>query len=375
MPGDDRDPALNPQLTAKGRNFLIVWAVSLAVLVFVMGWLNIAPQRSYRIAADERHRARMSPSEEEEGTTAPDLSLPDGANPTPVNVGFYVDRISELSVKDVSWTVDFYLWFRWNGDLVRPGKDFRVVNGWIESQELEEEYTQGDLHYERHRVIAKLTMSFDVSRFPRDEHLLTINVENPRYQRQELVFVPDQTNTSVSSRVRVPAYDVSGSHLIEKPHSYKTTRGDPRLAPGTKSNYSQARLGIRMQRSGWGYFFKMFQSLYVAVTIAMLAMFVKPTHVDPRFGLGVGGLFAAVANSYATSSLIPDTGLMTLADMVNGFGVWMILLTVIQSTISLCLFEHLGAELLSRRFDQVSFAVLSTGYVAVNIALPLAANS
>jgi hypothetical protein len=200
-------------------------------------------------------------------------------------------------------------------------------------------------------------------------------VENPRYQRHELVFVPDQINTSVSSRVRVPAYDVSGSHLIEKPHSYKTTRGDPRLAPGTKSNYSQARLGIRMQRSGWGYFFKMFQSLYVAVTIAMLAMFVKPTHVDPRFGLGVGGLFAAVANSYATSSLIPDTGLMTLADMVNGFGVWMILLTVIQSTISLCLFEHLGAELLSRRFDQVSFAVLSTGYVAVNIALPLAANS
>lgn len=88
-------------------------------------------------------------------------------------------------------------------------------------------------------------------------------------------------------------------------------------------------------------------------------MFIKPTNVDPRFGLGIGGLFAAAANSYAVSSLIPDTGMMTLADMVNGFGVWMILLTVVQSTVSLYLFERMGAESLSRRFDQVSFAVLS----------------
>ena len=108
--------------------------------------------------------------------------------------------------------------------------------------------------------------------------------------------------------------------------------------------------------------------------IALLAMFIKPTNVDPRFGLGIGGLFAAVANSYVTSSLIPDTGVITLADSVNGIGVWMILLTLIQSTISLYLFENSGAETLSHRFDQASFAVLTAGYVVLNIALPLAAS-
>ena len=109
--------------------------------------------------------------------------------------------------------------------------------------------------------------------------------------------------------------------------------------------------------------------------IAMLAMFIKPTNVDPRFGLGIGGLFAAVANSYAVSSLIPDTGIMTLADMVNGVGVWIILLTVIQSTISLHIYERLHAEELSRRFDRISFAILVTGGIMINTAMPMAAYS
>lgn len=374
MTSEDGNSCGSSKITVRGRNFLIAWIAGLLLLLLVMGLLTVGSQRQYRLAALERHRARMNPDAAESGTTPADLALPENADPALVDVGLYVDRISELSIKDVSWTVDFYLWFRWKGEAVRLADDFQVVDGWIESKEKEEDRTDGDQHYERYRIVAKITKSFDVSQFPRDEHLLTISIESPKYQRHELLFVPDQSNTSVSSRVRVPAYDVTASHLIEKAHSYKTTRGDPRLAQGTKSNYSQIRMGISLERSGWSYFFKMFQALYIAVAISMLSMFIKPTNVDPRFGLGIGGLFAAVANSYVTSSLIPDTGIMTLADMVNGLGIGMILLTVIQSTISLHLYERLGAESLSRRFDQLSFWILAIGYVALNLALPMAAN-
>ncbi len=374
MTSDGGRTASGDLITAAGRRFLVLWTVGLVVLLLVLGWLTVGAQRRNLLVAAERQRARLDPAAAESGITLPDLTLPPGANPTRVEVGFYVDRISELSIKDASWTVDFYVWFRWRDEAVRPGNDFQVIDGSIESRELEDGYLEGDAHYQRYRVVARISKSFDVSRFPRDEHLLTINIENPAYQRHQLLFVADQENTSVSSRVRVPAYEISGTKLIEKAHPYKTTRGDPRLVAGAKSIYSQARLGIGIERPGWGFFLKMFQALYVAVTIAMLAMFIKPTNVDPRFGLGVGGLFAAVANSYVTSSLIPDTGIMTLSDIINGLGAGMILVTVIQSTVSLHLFERLGAEALSRRFDQLSFAVLSIGYIALNVALPLAAS-
>ena len=374
MTGDSANPACCDRITAAGRRFLVCWTAGLLLLLLIFGWLTVGAQRRNRLSSNELQQAVMNPEATEKGVTPPDLTLPPGADPAQVLIGLYVDRIAELSVKDASWTVDFYVWFRWRGSAVQPGNGFQVIDGWIESREKEEEHTDGDEHYERYRVVAKISKPFDVSRFPRDEHLLTINIENPAYQRHQMLFVADQDNTSVSSRVRVAAYDISESQLIEKAHSYKTTRGDPRLVTGVKSNYSQARLGIGIQRPGWGFFFKMFQALYVAVTIAMLAMFIKPTNVDPRFGLGIGGLFAAVANSYVTSSLIPDTGIMTLSDIVNGLGAGMILVTVIQSTVSLHLFERLGAEALSRRFDQLSCAVLSIGYVTLNLALPIVAS-
>jgi hypothetical protein len=367
-------PLNGDQITVAGRNFLIVWGAALVILLSVGGWLAIRPARQDKLASLARHHARLDPQAADPGATAPVLTLPLGSNPTEVGFGIYVDRIVELSVKDASWTVDFYLWFRWHGDAVRPGEGFQVVDGWIESKEREVAHTCDDEHYERYRVVAKITKPFDVSRFPCDDHLLTINIENPLYQRHELLFIPDRDNSSVSSRVKVSAYEIHDSQILEKPHSYKTTRGDPRLVPGVKSTYSQGRMGIGLRRGSWGFYVKMFQALYVAVVVAMLAMFVKPTNVDPRFGLGVGGLFAAVANSYVTGSLIPDTGVMTVADIVNGLGIGMVLMTVIQSTVSLYLFEQLGAESLSRRFDQLSFVILATGYLALNLALPLAAS-
>lgn len=359
--------------TSGGQTFLVAWTVGLTVMLTAMAVVTISTQQQHRIVTQERHRGRMDPVAVEPGVTAADQTLPADAVPVRVDVGLYVDRISEFSIRDLRWTVDFYIWFRWRGDSVQPGKDFRVIDGWIDSKVKDEEFSDGDQHYERYRVVASITKLFDVGSFPRDEHLLTVNIENPGYRRHQLLFVPDQSNSNVSSRVRVPAYEVSVAKIIEKPHSYKTTRGDPRLQDGIKTTYSQARLGFALIRSDWGYFLKMFQSLYIAVTIAMLAMFIKPTHVDPRFGLGIGGLFAAVANSYATSSLIPDTGIATLADVVNGLGTMMILVTVIQSAVSLYIFEHLGHESLSRRFDRVSFAVLAIGYVGVNLTLPLIA--
>jgi hypothetical protein len=215
-----------------------------------------------------------------------------------------------------------------------------------------------------------------VTRFPVDDHLLTINIESTALERNAMVFVADKESSGTSSRAKVPGYGVEKTEtkpIIEKPHAYKTTRGDPRLPVGTKSVHSQLRYGIHLIREDWGYFWKMFQALYISVAISMLVFFIKPTDVDPRFGLGVGALFAAVANSYVSSSLIPQSGVSTLTDMINGLGAFTILLTVCQSTISLYIYSILDEEEMSRIFDRTSFIVFAGGYTAVNVMLPMAA--
>jgi hypothetical protein len=362
-------------LPPRARLWLTAWALFIFALFLVVGLSLVFKMRSSRAAAAQRHAARMDPAADDIGVTGADHELPSGAKPTEVLAGIYVDRVLELSVKEVSWTAEFYLWFRWTGKTPESCEGFQIVDGTIDSKDLEVDETIEGQRYQRFRVVAKITKFFDVARFPCDEHLLTIGVELPALQRHEILFAADRENSSVSSRVKIPAYDLSPAVIIEKPHSYKTTRGDPRVRPKSKSTYSQLRMGIGIERAGWGLYWKMFQFLFVAVVLAHLSFFIRPIEVDPRFGLGVGALFAAVANAYVISTFVPDTGVLALADIVNGVGICVILLTVIESTISLYLYSVRGQEELSRRFDRVSFAVMLPCYIILNIALPCSAIS
>jgi hypothetical protein len=362
------------QISSWGRRFLIGWSLALVVLGGGAGAAAVVRVYRHKQHTVALHRTRMDAVATEAGKTQADTTAIAGAKEAvKVRVGLYVDRIVELSIKDSTWTVDFYIWFNWTGNDLTPGETFQVVNGQIESKEKLEEIARDRDHYALYRVVAKITKAFDAARFPTDDHLLTIHIEDKARQFQEVLLVPDAENSSISSRVSVPGYEIAGTELVSKPHSYKTTRGDPRLPAGFKSTYSQFVFGISIRRPDLGFFSKLFVALYIAVAIAMLAFFIKPTNVDPRFGLGVGGLFAAIANSYVTSSLVPDTGVLTLADMVNQVAIATILLTLLESTISLYILERLGAESLSRQFDRVSTVLFAVGYAALNIALPLVA--
>ena len=360
--------------TAYERRNIRIWAAVLLVLLTVVGVLAVWSMYSNRVAAIKRQNDRMNADVGEGGRQAPPAALPAGAAPVRVLAGIYLDRIVELSVKEVGWTVDFYVWFRWKGQGEDPGEKFQIVDGSIESREKIEDSTVNDERYTLYRVTARITKFFDVSRFPRDGHVLTINVEVPALERHELLFVPDNESSGVSSRVQIGGYSIYKQALLEKPHAYRSTHGDPRLAAGTDRVHSQLRMGIWIEREGWGVFLKMFVGLFGAVGVAMLAFFIKPTDVDPRFGLGVGALFAAIANTYITSSLVPETGVLTLADIINDVSILIIFLSLLESTISLYLYDRAGKVELSRLFDRVSFIIFFAAYVLINAALPWAAS-
>jgi hypothetical protein len=122
-------------------------------------------------------------------------------------------------------------------------------------------------------------------------------------------------------------------------------------------------------------YMKLFQALFASVAIAFIVFFIKPIHVDPRFGLGVGALFATVGNNIFVGTMLPPAEGITLIAMVNAIGMATIFLTLVQSTISLYILDTMGKEKLRRFFDKVSFVAFLVGYAVVNLVLPLAARS
>jgi hypothetical protein len=352
------------------RQWFRIWIASLILFFLFAGGVSLTFLWLTKRAEATQNRQLLDQAAPDPGVTAAESTSIEHA--TPVEVGFYVERVPELSIREATWTVVFDVWFRWRGNDLQPADGLVVMEGTVESREKLAEFHSEGGHYERHRVVAKITKAFPAAQVPLDSHLLLLAIENGGLVREKLVFLPDLENCGVSSRVSVPGFRLSRWQALEKAHSYKTTRGDPRLPPGTKSTFSQFRMGILIKRAGWGLYLKLFQALHVAVAIAFLACFIKPTDVDPRFGLGVGALFAAVANSYVVNSLVPDTGEFSLADAVNGLGILTILVTLIESTISLYLYDRCGEEKLSQRLDRMSFNILVAGFTAVNAGLLLA---
>jgi len=352
----------------RGTTILIIFFV---ICTFGLAW----SQRSAKISERQEMKLLMDPAASDPGLTLPEQVDTQLANK--VSIGIYLERIPRLLIKETSWSVVFDVWLRWQAPLDSladsPADHLVIMDGEIVSKEKIAEHHVEDQHYERYRISANVTKAFSIKRFPLDEHMLLLALENGESVRGKLVFVPDQQNSNVSSRASLPGYRLSNWQFIEKPHSYKTTRGDPRLVPGSKSTFSQIRFGLTFERHGCGLYWKMFQALYIAVAISFLACFIKPTDVDPRFGLGVGALFAAVANSYLVGSFVPDTGEPALADVVNLIGILTILVTLIESTFSLYLFDICGEQALSKRLDRMSFQVMLGGFLLANLALVIAA--
>lgn len=360
-------PAMTPPASPSSSADPLAWWLNawLAVLVtfFTVAGLGLAwKQAASRQAEGAAERALMDPAAPDPGMTASEPVSSTSARQ--VTIGIYLERITALSIRDSRFEVVCDVWFSWSGADLDPVDRLVVVDGTIDTLDLLDESHDGDRHYRRYELKAEITKPFRIDHFPIDRHLLLLAFENGAMLRDELVLVPDHVNTAVSSRAAVHGYRLERLEAIEKAHSYKTSRGEPGILPGAKTTFSQARFGIVITRDGWGLFLKMFQALFVAVAIALLPCFIRPTDVDPRFGLGVGALFAAVANAYLVDTYVPDTGEFALADMINLLGTVTILLTLVESTLSLHLYDHRDERSLSLRLDRVSFVVTLTGFVA-----------
>ncbi len=359
----------------KNRLMLTWWALFLAGFYLIVGYTSWETIHQNKQQSLVRHEARLDPNREENGRTSANISELEktrNGNVKEVRTGIYIDRILELSTKDTSWAVDFYIWFKWTDEGLKPGETFQVIEGDIQSKEKLVSIKEGEEFYELYRVTAKITKFFNIVRYPLDDHLLTIRIEERDSGWKEFKYIPDIDDSNLSSRVKVTGYEIYDTKLIEKLHAYKTGRGDPRFSE-EKAIFSQLVYGLWIKRPDWGLYFKMFQGLFASVAIAFLAFFYHPTSGD-RIGLGVGAFFAAVASSYISMTELPGSGLRTMTDMINGLGTATIALTLLGTIVSMRIADKGGQEPLARKIDRLSLYVFVPGYVLVNAVVALAAS-
>lgn len=365
----------NDVLTSGDRSFVVLWTLGILMLYAASGLIG-----AHKLVRYRQETTLYRQAWEESATTEPDAAPPEitpgsGGGPTDVTVGLRINSIGEFGLNKSDWLADFDVWFLWPGDTVSPGEHFQVVNGDIEGRELEEAFEAGGRHYERYNVRARLVFNLDAGRFPFNDQALTIQIEDGADSAGNLRYVPDESDSGVNPRGLPSSLKITRTLATAKFHSYRSKRGDPRLAAGEEEVHSRFIFAFLLAPPGAPLFVKLFQALFASVAISFAVFFIKPIHVDPRFGLGVGAFFAAIGNNIYIGSILPYAQRLGLPDMVNAIGLGTIFLTLVQSTASLYIFDTLHRVKLRRLFDHASFWAFLARYVAVNLALIFAAGS
>ena len=319
----------------------------------------------------------MDPKAPDPGKTKPE-KYEVGPKTKKVKIGAYLERIEDLDIKQSSWTYEFYLWFSWkpseidllgkNDNLHKEEVPFSIINGDIlKANKIEEVYdAKKDIAYIQYFVKAKNTQFFDVSLYPIDQHDLIIPIEHKWLDRTKLVFIPDTIDSKVSSRVNINGYEKESSvKLIEKPHAYKSARGNPKLDAGYKVDFSQLRMSMRIYKGGLSVIIKLFIIMYIAVFVT----FIAPFSSDPS-RYTVGALFTTAGANYILAQKLPPTNSYTLAELINT--VCMAIIIIMMSLLAVLpsvIFKDGKIDSVERRLNNMITLFMFAFFIITNILL------
>lgn len=283
---------------------------------------------------------------------------------TDVAVGAYVQRLSNVSAQNGTFDVDVWLWFRWNGADVRPDQTFEFVNGVINSRSDSVVQVDGGMNYVSVRVQATIFHDFDVRRFPLDNHIIDLQLEDTVLDNSQLTYTIDE-GIGLDPGVRVSGWKVGLQPTVVQTHAYQTNYGLRSAGPDA-NQYSRMIFSISLDRTSYGPLFKSFWISALAVLLGLLAFLIKSDDLDARFGMGVGSIFAASANAFVITDALPPTTAVTLAEQINLIAVGVIFVAVFLSIFSLRL-RYRGHEDKSLTMDRVAMWTLGGIYIALNL--------
>lgn len=303
------------------------------------------------------------------------LFAQDDSEPRPdtVTIGAYTISIHDIDFHNKEYTTRFWLWVLYNNnDKFDFPNQLDIPNAKsIDKPEVISD-TVDNRVWQLMKMKCVMKQNWKVKDFPFDQQRLVLHVENSIYDRNSLVFVPDELGSTYDRELTLDGWKITDFKVTTSNSEYTTVFGDP-SSDMLHSEYASFNIEIDIERNAWGLFMKIFIGMYIAFMISVLSFTTQPTELEPRFGLPVGGLFAAVGNKYIIDSLLPESSAFTLVDSLHAATFLAIFSTLLVSAVSLR-FHYKGNVNTCQKINYWGSRVVIAAYVIVNATLVFFAN-
>jgi len=338
----------------------------------------------------------------EQTDTSKQDTKPTRTFPILVNVEPYIHHISDINFRDQEYKIEVWLKLKMNDSLwavdslanqfaVVGSKDLSItiipqypgLKDSVKADAIKSKKADSPEGKWKYRRLIKLECTvikkWDIKKYPFDRQELDIKIYTLRSSKW-LKLVPSGNRVNYASdSICLKRVEIENGWFFNCDSiTTDTVICQDIFDHGTK--YSTIHLNIPLTRkNGFALFFKLFIGMYISFFVAFLSFFIHVKHFEPRFGLPVGGLFAAIGNKYITENVLPQSSAYTIVDTFHTVTIIAILLVIVFSAISLNLSDssvysvikskiHPSRKLsLMKWIDQNGRNLLLISYVFLNI--------
>ncbi|MCU0357884.1 MAG: hypothetical protein MUE95_09915 [Cyclobacteriaceae bacterium] len=287
--------------------------------------------------------------------------------PDTVQIGAFIISIHDINFQEKEYALRFWLWTLYKN----VSFDFATQLDIPNAKQIDEPQVMIDVvngttwHLMKMNCVMK--QNWKVQNYPFDKQHLVVHIENNIYDKNRLVFVADTLGSTYDRELTLDGWRITNFEVTTTDKEYITVFGDP-SSDLLHSDYASFDIIMDIERDGWGLFWKIFSGMYIAFLIAMVSFGLQVEELEPRFGLPVGGLFAAVGNKYIIDSLLPESNAFTLVDSLHAITFFTIFAILVASAWCLRLY-HQSKEASARQLNRRASVTLLLLYILINVYL------
>jgi len=228
-----------------------------------------------------------------------------------VYTGIDINSISDLSVKNSSCVIDFYLWFRFEGEFDDSNVEFvNSVDPLSLSRPVIEERT-GNLTTRAYRVKAPFKINFQFHEYPFDKQTLRIQFRHVKQTRDKLIYISDLLGMRLKSSKKrtfssLSSWATDSVMFFQNIITNNSTLGVPKFFNSRNSiKYSQFNAQIQIKRRIVSFLIKNLILIFVMIMISYVTYYIPPDVFPIRISIGMSTLLTTAFSHIKLSQEIP----------------------------------------------------------------------
>lgn len=295
-------------------------------------------------------------------------STPQAGSWVTCKVGAYVMAVHDIRPTAGSFRADLWVWGVCPDQRQDPMKLMEFTNANEITKSLKASERTARHSYTYMKVTGSFRVDWDARSFPFDRHRLVIAME-PADDIYDSRYTPDHDNSTYAPDAIPGEWNATSFRLTKSRHIYRTTFGDPALAPHHGSTYDRLQIQIDLARTEYNSFVKLTGPVYVASLITLMIFIPALDCVEVMLGrLGLLGavLFAIVLNMQQSSATIGSETALTLTDKIHMLGLVFTIIMIGINVITWTMSRHIDVPPNDeRRWVAITAVIYALGNVAL----------